>query len=277
MKKLNKSITILVLLTVAVFVSFMSESYGSTITFNDMSGYHVDYSRDGRNVIAFAGEKDITLDGFSSAAYCVEPGIPHANGSVQLINPSSYDAFSRGWTSQASYNNYYNGMHAAWLMDQYSTGLGYNGYLGDKSVADAGLQIAIWYVLYNFNPNDGSFDDTYFHNWTYRNNNFYFVPSFFSADLSDGANSGSYGDGNKEEAAWLTAYEYYFNFQEKYTDNNLDFSGDYEFFVAKISDENGEYQAHLIARPVPAPSTFILLGTGLLALSSITRRRYYGI
>ena len=276
-KKIKRStIDIIIILSLTFILCLymtVGNSYSSTITFNDMSGFNVDYTRDGTNVVAFAGEKNITYEDFASAAYCVEPGIPYSNGEVVLTNPSDYNAFERAWTQQATYNNYYNGIYAAWLMDQYSTGLGYSDYVSDKDVVDAGLQLAIWQVLFNFNPNDSSLDDTYFHNFTYRNNNSYFVPSIFSEDLSDGPNAGQYGDGNKEEQAWRVAYEYMFDFQSKHANDNINFSGKYEFFIAEISDENGRYQSHIIAKPVPAPATLILLSTGLLALTWMGRRR----
>lgn len=267
-----------IVLIIIMFLLFVSVSFASNITINSTSGFYIDYNRDSRDWIAMAGQRDVTFDGFESVAYCIEPGIPHSNGNVTLIKPIDYNAFGDAWTQQGTYNNYYNGIYAAWLMDQYSTGLGYDGYLGDKDVADVGLSIAMWYVLYNFNPNDGSFDDSYFHNITYRNNNPTYVPYVFSADISDGPNSGSYGDGNKEEAAWLLAYEYYFTFQDKYINNNLKFSGKYDFFVAEITNNGNKRQTHMIAKSsntthTPEPATMLLFGMGLLGIAKITRKK----
>jgi hypothetical protein len=108
------------------------------------------------------------------------------------------------------------------------------------------LQIAIWYTLYNYNPNDHSFIN----------------PLDFKNDTSY--------DTSYETSAWSIAETYWTTMQSNHSNNSLIFSGDYNFYIAESED----HQNHIVAKIVPEPSTIILFSIGLLGLSRLSRRRY---
>lgn len=229
----------LILLTIIAitFPIFSTLADADTLTVNSRSGFYIDGTYSTKGYI-LAGEFDVTLDGFESAAFCVELNIPIEIG-------SSYLASILPISSPSLYNT-------ALLMDNYSTGLGFSNYASwgySKDEADAALQIAIWKTLYDVN----------FYNDPYHNN---------SKDPGDGPSTNDTSlDGLYEEDAWRLAAIYLTNL------NSLKFSNDYAYFVAQLSQDTANIQDLLVAQAIPEPATLLLFGFGLLGLGAMGRRK----
>ncbi len=257
----------LLYLTIALFVVFSTSAFAATVTIDSIDnplGFFTDYTRgiDPRPRAALTGEFLISAAGFESAAFCVELGISAQSGTGQQITTGSYTGFDGAPSAGV-----FNGTHASWLMDQYSTGLGFDETTKgvSKQVANTALQLAIWDTLYDFENGSTPFSRDYFTDTEYYND-----PIF--QPLGDGTNIGdATPDGDLEEDAWALAEEYKTALITASSDglDASDFSGNYRFSI--ITFENA--QNLLVAQAIPEPGTMILFGFGLLGIGAIGRRK----
>lgn len=238
----------IIFLLIILFSFFTASSHAAwvDVTSGGKSGFWIDHSFYG-NYTAKAGEFVITSSGLESAAFCVELGNPEAAGDADLL-----------WLSSSSTPvDYPNAYYAAWLMDQYSTGLGYTGYT-DKDIADAALQIAIWDTISDYNKLSNLYSGSIYENFDYDNNE---TPGDGDTTI----------DGDIEDQAWAIAETYIDALMTASSDglDESDFSGLYRFAVADFETS----QDLLVAQAVPVPSSIILLVSGLLGLSRIRRKQ----
>jgi len=100
----------------------------------------------GTKTAAWVGQIGASFNGpdFLTFAYCVDINT--------AIGPNTYYKVE-GFENVSTYtdNNFLvgNGLRAAWLINQYSSGLGYAGYgQNEQAASEAGLQLAIWKAIY---------------------------------------------------------------------------------------------------------------------------------
>ncbi len=119
----------LLAITAFLFIlGFSATASATTITVDNINGWTPVYFSIGSSTYnVYAGEFHITIDGVSSAGYCVD--LDHHT----YLNTSYDDVVF----SDLDYIQ--NGAQAAWLMDRYS---------GRSAKENAALQLAIWSVEY---------------------------------------------------------------------------------------------------------------------------------
>lgn len=213
--------------------------FATTVDITGGSGETVSYivSLDSTDTSSWAGQINAQFGDSSSyiGAYCVD--------FYTDITDKGYSI--DGYSDVLSYTDTFftkgNGLYAAWLMNEYSSWLGYTGYGFDELAAsEAGLQLAIWDALY-----DG---------------------------ITDTDNDGITDTDNfvvTTDTTTTAAYAYYSEYIAALLDADLtDFTGE-NFQVVKLTDA----QDLIVYNPVPEPGTVILFGIGLLGISGIVRKK----
>jgi len=149
------------ILSITLFTAFLIpvSAFATTVTVSPYSGQNVDFSYTfGNKTQGWGGliGASFSSPDFFSSAYCVDINIGLSAQSYTVEGFSDVSTYNDGnYTSNSS------GLNAAWLMNKYSSGLGYHDYtIGEKQASEAGLQLAIWKALYgdSFEPvTTGSF------------------------------------------------------------------------------------------------------------------------
>ena len=173
-------------------------------------------------------------------AYCIEPlvsiDITDAAYSYQLLDPATYTID--------------NLVYVAWLMDTYSV---YSAYSNDVYAQMAALQLAIWEVILDYDPEIEIFDASL---------------GDFIYDMDDTTGTVSTtGSVDYYFAEYLTSLA-------NSTDENLSWSDLSDTYaVGVLTDASGPVQTVLIKSPIPEPGTAFLFCLGLLGLGAMGRRK----
>jgi len=147
-----------------------------------------------------------------------------------------------------------NGKYVEWLMDK-SLSSALRSYTFGNDAAGAGLQLAIWEVLYDFNLSLSDYNlskEPIVTNGITDYGGFWYDPSTTNSDT------------NKWYNDYITLL--------KKNAGSFSYTSSENYKVAKLSS-NGIDKQDLLIAVVPAPTTIMLLSFGLLGLSAVRRRK----
>jgi len=208
----------------------------------DGNAFNITYNSHEKAMIA--GKLSVKLENSTEwlPAFCVDLG-------TKLYSGENYFEIF-----ESPSNNLSNGKYVEWIMNY---ALSLPEIKDDKHYAGAGLQLAIWEVLYDFNPS--STDDSY--SLSRVSGNFFYNPSL---EYTDTIYTDTYYD--KYIAALIS--------QMQTLGSIPNSSGKYVVadLYKNINGVNVNGQDIIIA-VVPEPTTLMLLSFGLLGLSAVGRRK----